>query len=400
MPAYYYEAAYANGEKVSGVVEASSRGEAISQIRRTCDVVTSLREVRRTGREEKTLFRRVDAKALSLVCRQFSIVLRAGLPLVQAVDLTASQTQDKVLSRILHQVAEDVSNGWSLSYSFQQRGAKLPAAFIETVRAGEESGDLTGAFLRMSDYYERMHKTRSKTTSALVYPVFLMCVAVAVVAVIMLYAVPSFSNTFNYMGIDLPWVTRFLIGVSGFFSRHIVIIVFVLAVALIALKVWSSTEKGRERMARFRLKIPVLGRVEQMAGASQFAHTMSTMLSSGMPILRALDVSGRAIGNYAMQRAVLDTIPGVESGRTLGECMQRAKELPDMLTRMTAMGEATGSIEDTLSIIAEYYDGEVDTVTARALSLLEPIIIMMLAVVVVIVLMAVYLPMFSLYSAI
>lgn len=400
MPAYYYEGAYTNGEKVNGVVEASSPNEAVAQIRQSCDIVLSLKEVRAKTGEGIQLFQKVDAKSLSMVCRQFSIILKAGLPLVQAVDLTASQTQDKLLAKILKQVSEDISNGWSLSYSFRQRGKKLPVTFIETIRSGEESGDLQEAFERMSVYYDRMYKTRQKAVSALIYPAFVLAVAVVVVGIIMFYAVPTFSSTFESMDIELPLVTRILIAVSGFFSRYAVWIVLILAAVLLGVYTYGQLEKGRMRISRWKLRLPVFGRIGSMAGASQFAHTMSTMLAAGMPILQAIEVSGRAISNYCMSQAVLRTIPGVESGKALGDCLNQSKDLPEMLVKMTAIGESTGSMEEILNVMAEYYDNEVDTATARALSLLEPIIILMLAGVVVLILFSVYIPMFSMYNAI
>ena len=402
MPAYYYEGAYANGEKVTGMVEASSPAEAVAQIRRSCDTVLSLKEVRRPVDKsgDVTVFQRVSAKSLALMCQQFSIILKSGLPLVQSVDLTAGQTQDKTLAKILRQVAEDVSNGWSLSYSFRQRGKKLPDTFVETIRSGEESGDLVSAFARMSDYYDRMAKTRSKTASALMYPAFVLVVAVIVVIIIMAYAVPTLTSAFEGFGIELPWPTRFLIGVSNFMQKNGLWLLLILAAIALAVFIYGRTEDGRLRFARLQLKLPVLGRVASMSGASQFSHTMSMMLAAGMPIIPSMDVAGRAISNYAMSRAVRDAIPGVESGRRLGECLAGSKHLPRMLVQMTAIGESSGSIESTLEILAEYYDNEVETATARALSMLEPLIILLLAGIVVVILLAVYLPIFSMYNAI
>jgi type IV pilus assembly protein PilC len=293
-----------------------------------------------------------------------------------------------------------VSNGWSLSYSLTQRGErKLPVTFIETIRSGEESGDLVGAFARMSDYYDRMQKTRAKAASAMIYPAFVLGVAVVVVAVIMTYAIPAFAKTFESMNMELPLVTKLLIAVSNFTRAYILHIVAALALAAFCLRLYGGTQEGGQRFARLKLRLPILGKIAQMTGASQFAHTMSTMLSAGMPILQALEVSGRSMSNACMAKAIAETIPGVEGGRTLGECMSHFSDLPDMLVQMTAVGEATGSLEATLEILAEYYDNEVDTLTAKALSLLEPIIIVFLAVIVVTLLLAVYLPMFSMYGA-
>jgi len=402
MPTYKYEGAYVSGEKVSGVIEAVSRNDAVAQIRRNCEVVLSLKEVPRAAAGDPLeRFRKISAKSLALSCRQFAIILRAGLPLVQTVDLVADQCSDKSLAALLHQVSEDVSNGWSLSYSFSQRGAKsLPAAFRETIRAGEESGDLLSSFSRMADYFERMNKTRESAAGALTYPAFVIAVAVVVVGIIMGYAVPAFTGMFASMDIELPWVTAALIAVSGFFHKYALLLLALTALFILCFRLYGMTGKGGPRLARAQLKLPILGDIARMSGASQFAHTMSALLASGMPILQAIDVSGRTMSNQCLSGEVLDALPGVEGGRTLGECLSRTRELPAMLIRMTAVGEATGSLESTLKILAEYYDNEVDVRVKRALSLLEPAIIIVLAVFVVFILMAVYLPMFSMYSAI
>lgn len=402
MPTYRYEGAYAGGERVTGVVEAVSQTAAVAQIRQSCEVVLSLKEVPRAAvRDPLARFQRISAKSLALTCRQFAIILKAGLPLVQTVDLVAEQCPDKALGRLLRQVSEDVSNGWSLSYSFAQRGERsLPVTFRETVRAGEESGDLLSSFDRMAEYYHRMNKTRESVVSALTYPAFVLAVAAVVVAIIMGYAVPTFTGMFQSMDVELPWVTVALIGVSNFFQRYALVLLGVMALAVFLLRLYGLTEKGGAVLAGLQLKLPLIGEVVRMSGASQFAHTMSTLLTAGMPILQAIEVSGRTMTNQCMSGEVLNTLPGVEGGRPLGECMSYARELPPMLVQMTAVGEATGSMESTLKVLAEYYDNEVEVRTKRALALLEPTIIVVLAIFVVFILMAVYLPMFSMYSAI
>lgn len=402
MPTYQYEGACANGEKVSGVVEASGQSDAVAQIRQSCAVVLSLKEVSKpAGWNPLARFHKISAKSLAFTCRQFSIILKAGLPLVQAVDLVAGQCADRALGDLLRQVSGDVSDGFSLSHSFAQRGASaLPVTFRETIRAGEESGDLLASFRRMADYFERMNKTRERVVSALTYPAFVIVVAVIVVGIIMGYAVPTFTSTFESMSIELPWVTRALIAVSHFFRDYALLLLGLTALVLMALWLYGNTARGGLRLARVQLHLPVIGSVVRMSGASQFAHTMSTLLSAGMPLLQAIEVSGKAMTNRCLSAEVLSTLPGVESGRPLGECMARARELPPMLVQMTAVGEATGSMESTLDVLAEYYDNETDTRTKRALSLLEPAIILVLAVFVMFILLAVYLPMFRMYDAI
>ena len=401
MPTYHYEALHSNNEIGKGVVEALNKDDAVAQIRKNYEVVLKLDEVKQPIQDPLNKFRKLNLKVFALMCKQFSIILKAGLPLVQAIDIVASQVSDKVLKNMLIKVSEDIANGWSLAYSFSQEGNnRLPITFIETIRAGEESGDLIKSFERMSVYYDRMTKTRAKATSAMVYPAFLMVVAALVIVVIMTYAVPTFSNTFTSMGMDLPLPTKIVIAVSDFFNKYIWIIICIFALIGFIIRLYGNTNRGRVKLSRVRLAIPILGEIAVMTSASQFAHTMSAMLSAGMPILNALDIASRSVSNAHLSQELQNIIPGVEEGQSLGTCMSYCKDLPQMLIHMTAMGEATGSLEYTLEVQGEYYDNEVDTLTARALSLLEPIIICIMAVIVVCILLSIYLPMFSMYGAI
>lgn len=402
MSTYRYEAAYSSGETARGVVEAVSREKAVAQIRQNFEIVLRLDEVPKfVVRRSPSRLKKINAKILSLTCRQFSIILKAGLPLAQTVELVADQCGDKNLRNILRQTAEDVLGGWSMSYSFEQRASdSLPPTFRETVRAGEESGDLVAAFDRMTGYFERMNKTRESVVSALTYPAFVSGVAFVVIGIIMGYAVPTFIDMFDSLNIELPWVTKALIAVSGFFQKYFWAMFAFAALVLFSVRLYGATKSGGMRLSRAWLSLPVIGSVIRMSNASQFAHTMSTLLAAGMPIIQAIEASGRTMSNLCMSQDVINTLPGVESGHSFGECLEYSKNLPAMLTRMTKVGEATGSLEETLHVLAEYYDSETDVRTKRAVELLNPIIIVILSVFVVFVLMAVYLPMFGMYGAI
>lgn len=287
-----------------------------------------------------------------------------------------------------------------MSYSFEQRGKKiLPSTFTETVKSGEESGDLIKAFERMSVYYDRMTKTRAKATSAMIYPAFVLFVAAIVIVIIMTYAVPTFASTFKSLDMELPLMTKIVIGVSDFFSNYIWLMVLVIAGIILGVKLYARTANGRIKVDKFKLALPLLGDVAVMTSASQFSHTMSTMLASGMPILQALSTASKSVSNACISEQIYGVLPLVEAGHSLGSCMEKCDTLPDMLVQMTATGEATGSLESILEVQAVYYDNEVDVLVARALSLLEPAIICVLAVVVVGVLLSIYMPMFSMYSA-
>ena len=401
MPTYRYEAVGGDGQRAEGVLEASDSTQAVSLIRQSYDVVLKLEEIAAPRTDPLEKFQKLNLKVFALMCKQFAIILKAGLPLVQTVDLVASQISDNMLKKMLEAVSLDIANGWSLSYSFSQRGkGRLPVTFLETIRAGEESGDLVRSFDRMSTYYDRMTKTRAKATSALIYPAFLSVVAVFVIIIIMTYAVPTFAGVFESMGTELPLPTRIVIGMSDFFSRYIWVLLGTAAGLIFLLRLYAGTAGGRIRMAQFRLTLPILGKLAAMTSAREVAHALAAMLSAGMPILKALDTASRSVSNAHLSAQIQSVIPGVEGGRPLGECLNACRDLPPMLVQMTAMGEATGSLEGTLEIQAEYYDNEVENLSARALALLEPIIICVMAIFVVLVLLSIYLPMFSLYGSI
>ena len=402
MPTFKYEGVYSGGEKISGVVEAVSQADAVAQIRQTCEVVLSLREVPKLAAPKPMeKFNKINPKALSLTCQQFAIILKAGLPLVRTVDLVAEQCADKTLKRLLEQVSIDITDGWAMSRSIEARSqGKIPVTFQETVRAGEESGDLVASFERLSDYFDRMSKTHDSVAGALTYPAFLGVVAVVVVGVIMVFAVPTFTGMFESMNIELPLPTVILIALSDFFRDYFLVLIGFIALVIIGIRLYGQTEKGGMVLARVQLNLPILGEVVRMSGASQFAHTMSTLLTAGMPILHAIEVAARTVENKVLAAEIANTLPGVEGGRSFGECLSYGKELPKMLVQMTAVGEATGAMETTLKVLAEYYDNEVEVRSKRALSLLEPAIIVVMAGLVVLILLAVYLPMFSMYGAI
>ncbi len=400
MKTYKYDALTYSGVPISGIVEAHDKNDAVTKIKETCQIVNKLTVVSGTGLLDKLAPKKINEKNLSLLCKQFSIILTAGLPIVRCVELVENQMSDKVLRDLLKEVAGDVAAGYSLAGSFEQRGPRLPTTFIETVRAGEESGALETAFSRLSEYFSKKSKTKSKVVSALAYPAFVMVVAVVVILIIMLYAVPTFTATFQGMGIALPWSTKLLIGMSHFFSKYILLLIGIIAAIILALRIYGKSETGRLKLAEFNLKIPVIGRVRFMTAASQLSNTLSTMLSAGLPILKAVTITGKALDNYYLGKTVTDSAADIELGRRVGESLASSGRFPDLLVEMTSVGEETGSLEETLRVVGDYYDNEVDTATTRAVALLEPIIICFLAVFVVFVLFSVYLPMFSLYSGI
>ena len=401
MITYKYEAISLSGVKVNGVIEAKDQNDAVAQLKETCTVVNTLTPVTDLKLLDKLSMNfSINEKHLSLVCEQFAIILTAGLPIVQTIDLVADQTEDKTLKNVLLGVSEDVSAGMRMADSFAKRGKSLPITFIETVRAGEESGHLEESFRRLSEYFSKKAASRAKIISALTYPAFVMVVAIAVIIIIMVYAVPVFSSTFAELGVELPFATRALIAMSNFLTKYIFVILGVIIAIVILIRLYAMTEVGGIRLAKLLTRLPILGRIQMMNGASQFAHTLSTMLVAGLAIVRALEITSKAMTNKYLGASVADTLEPVASGTRVGAALRKEGVLPKLLIEMTAVGEESGSIEETLDVIAKYYDNEVQVASDRAVSLLEPIIICVLAVFVVFVLLAVYLPMFGMYGSI
>ena len=401
MTTYKYKGVSPDGARVSGVIKAYDEFEAVSQLRETCSVVTKIEAVPEQ-KEGGVSFgsRRIKDKELAILCSQFAIILTSGLPIDRCVEMVAAQARSREIQRVLEHVAEDVSGGYSLAQSFTNAGTAFPVTFIETIRAGEQSGTLELCFDRLHKYYDKSAKTHAKLVSTLTYPVLVLIVAAIVFMVIMLFAVPMFTSAFAELGSDLPPITRGLIAVSDFFLHYWwVFVLMILAFCIVRLLLRRS-DQGRMFLAAGKLKRSPLKRLHQINASAQFASTMATMLTAGLPLVKCLEVTANVIGNDMVAVATRKTRQGVEQGRGLAECMDESPYFPKMLTEMTGVGEHSGNLEETLTVIAEYFDNEVDVTTTRLLSLLEPCITIGLAILTVALLLGVYLPLFSMYGSI
>lgn len=387
--------------RVTGVIHAYNEYEAATQLRSTCAIITKIEPVPETREKNPVLGGyKIKEKELAVICSQFSIILTSGLPIVRCVEMVAAQTRTKELRRGLTKVAQDVSGGYSLAQSFENNVRGLPVTFLETVRAGEQSGTLELCFERLHTYYDKSAKTKAKLVSALTYPALVLVVAAIVFLVIMTVAVPMFTKTFEELGTELPGITKGLIAFSNFFTSYWWVLVLIALGLWIGKMILRRTPQGRLLLAEGKLRRSPLRGLYQMRASAQFASTMSTMLTAGLPIVKALDVTAGVISNAAVSEAVRRVKSGVEQGRGVAACMEKERVFPQMLTEMTGVGERAGSMEQTLNVIAEYFDNEVSVKTQRLLSLLEPAITIALAVITVVLLLAVYLPMFTMYGSI
>ena len=402
MKKFDYTARSDLGNQVNGVVEANTPGEAIRQLRDEGLIIEKIAEAGDTKRDLDLRIgsRKTKEKELSMMCSQFAILLKAGLPITRAILLIADQVPDKTLAKILKDVGDDVSAGYGFASSFEKRGEGLPTTFIESVRAGEHAGSLETVFERLSDYYEKSSKTKSKVKSAMVYPSFVIAIAVIVVAIIMIFAVPVFSSTFEGMGKELPIITQGVVALSRFFTGWWWLLVIIAGCAFIAVKLAKKNERFRLKWSSIGVKLPVIGRINLMSAASEYAGTMSVMMAAGLPIVQAVGVTARSMTNYYMGSSLANTMPELEAGKPLAGALAAEGTLPELAIEMSAVGEQTGALEHTLGVISQYYDVEVETSASRAMSVLEPAIIVVLAVIVFLLLLSVYLPMFSMYGSI
>ncbi len=403
MPNFKYKAISTDGAQVSGVIEAYDEFEAVSMIKQNCRVVTSIKEVdakKKFGLSMNIGSTMIKEKVLALTCSQFAIVLKAGMPIVRSVELIAGQTTDKLMKELLLEVAQDVATGYGLAQSFENKGIKkLPTTFIETIRAGEESGTLETSFAKLHTYYDASSKVKAEVKSAMMYPIFLLGLSVVVIAIVMLVAMPVFLGIFENLGAELPGPTKVLIALTDFFSAYWLYIFIFLALAIIGIVLWRRTEQGRMWFARTQLKLPILGKVAQMKGASQFANTMTTMLASGLSIVNATSICSRVLDNYHLGTELGKSVGLLEEGKSLGYSIEKCDCFPDLLVEMTAVGEQTGSLENTLDTIGEYYDSETKIASDRALKALQPIITVVLGVFIGFIVIALYLPMFNMYGS-
>ena len=405
MATYRYSAISRDGQKVSGVVEGFNEFDAAEQIRKTCDIVLKLTPVVDKDDDTNLLNRELggnhlDIKAFTLMCSQFAIILKSGVPIARTVQLIGEKMTNRPLKRMLRNVAKDVEAGRSLSGSFTERGEKLlPPTFIETIRAGEESGSLDRSFESMSRHYEKQSKTQAKVKSAMIYPAFVLMIAVAVVAVLMVKVVPTFTATFEELGAELPGMTKALIAISNFFRDHGLKLLALFAILVIALKLYGNTEEGRIRLDKLQLKLPILGNIARLNAASQYANTMAMMLEAGLPLSKAISITAKVMDNYYIGQSVGKIATRLEEGETLGTSLREANCLPDILVDMNMVGEETGELEKTLNTIAGYYDSELEQATADALAKLEPAILCVLAVVAGFIVISMYMAMFSMYNA-
>jgi type IV pilus assembly protein PilC len=396
MPVFTYKGTNRSGASVAGEMMASNKTELQSLLRRQQITPTRMSE---KGKEfNLPSFRGgVDSKELAIFTRQFSVMIDAGLPLVQCLEILASQQENKTFQKVLAGTRGSVEGGNTLSAAMKQYPKVFDPLYTNMVEAGETGGILDTILQRLSTYIEKNVKLQRAVKSALVYPIGVLTIAAGVIILLLWKVVPVFATLFAGLGVDLPLPTRIVIGLSHFVGSIFGFLIFV-AVAgfVVGLKVWHGTAQGRLAIDTVILKLPILGILMRKIAVARFTRTLGTLISSGVPILEGLDITAKTSGNAVIERALTQVRKSLEEGKSLTEPLKESEVFPGMVTQMIAVGEQTGAMDAMLQKIADFYEEEVDAAVKDLLTALEPIMIVFLGLVVGGVVISMYLPLFSL----
>ena len=401
MPTYVFKGRNRMNESVMGERVADNR-DALQQIlRREQVTLTSVKEKgREIGIPKLTGRRKVNSKDLAIFTRQFSVMIDAGLPLVQCLDILSQQQQNKHFQAVLAQVRQDVEEGSTLAAAMSRHPKVFDQLYSNMVEAGETGGILDLILQRLSTFIEKIVKLKRDVISALIYPAAVIFMAIGAVAVIMIVVIPQFQNIFMGLlgpGEPLPLPTRIVVGISSFLAGWGGLIILVALIgAVVGLHFYYKTTKGRRLIDSLLLKVPILGPIFLKIAIARFSRTLSTLLSSGVPILQSLDITARTAGNVIVEEAIVSIRTAVEQGKSFVEPLRAADIFPHMVAQMVGIGEQTGALDAMLGKIADFYEQEVDAAIANLLTLIEPALIGFLGVTIGSIVISMYLPMFSL----
>ncbi len=423
MPRFNYVALDARGQEATGLVEAASSNAAITQLRQAGYFPTSViedaisspdgKEARRraatTARVTKprakkgiALFqrRKVKSKILMIFTRQLATLVEAGLPLLRSLNILAKQERDKVLKKTIIKIADSVQGGSTFSDALALHPRIFNDLYVNMVRAGEVGGVLELVLTRLSEFQEKAAKIKNKILAAMVYPVIVMTMAVGIMTFLLIFIVPRFELIFHDLLGDkpLPPVTRFVIGISGLMKNHGLILLGVIVAIVTFYKLIGRTRRGRLAIDRLKLRMPLFGNLNRKNAISRFARTLGTLVTSGVPILQALNITRETAGNAAIALAISHVHDSVKEGESIVQPLEASRAFPPMVVSMVDVGEETGKLPEMLLKIADVYDDEVDNAVVALTSMLEPIMIVFLAVIVGTIVLALFTPLISIIT--
>jgi len=400
MATFAYTGRARGGQTITGEFTADSMDAAVSALRREQILVTKINPLKdmTPARAKKTKSKAVKAKDLAVFTRQFSVMIGAGLPLVQCLDILGNQAEDKNFGEVILATRADVEGGASLADAMKKHPKTFDSLFTNMIAAGEAGGILDAILKRLATYIEKAVKLKGQVKSAMVYPIAVIVIATVVVGAILWKVIPTFAQLFAGLGADLPLPTRIVIALSNGLVRYMPFIAVGIVALVFGFRAYYRTPGGRMVIDRVVLKMPVLGVLMRKIAVARFCRTLSTLLASGVSILEALDITARTAGNAVVEEGILTTRKSIERGETIAGPLKQTEVFPPMVVQMIGVGEATGALDTMLSKIADFYEEEVDVAVAGLLTLLEPLMIALLGGIVGGIVIAMYLPIFSLIN--
>ena len=400
MPIYKWEGKTLKGVVKKGEMEAATEGAIRIHLRQQNIIPT---KISAKGKEITISFpfgKRVPQRAIAIFTRQLATMIDAGLPLVQSLEILASQQDNKIFKGILREIREDVEGGSTFAGALKKHPNVFNDLYTNLVVAGEEGGILDNILNRLAAYIEKAEALKKKVKSALVYPSVIVTVAIGVVIILMVFVIPVFETMFSSAGQNLPLPTMIVVEMSKFVRKYIFIVVPAIILAIFLLRKYHHTENGKTVMDRLLLKAPVFGDLFRKIAVARFSRTLGTLVSSGVPILDGLNIVSKTAGNKVIETAILNARASIREGETIAEPLGRSNIFPPMVIQMISVGESTGALDSMLTKIAEFFEDEVDVAVSNLTSMLEPLLMIFLGVVIGGVVIAMYLPIFSMASAV
>lgn len=400
MPIYIYQGRNRIGQIISGETEVKNEVSLISFFRQQGIIPISFRKKPEPIRISLPFTRKIKAENIVIFTRQFATMINAGLPLVQCLQILEEQETNKVFAEVINKVKTSVEEGFTLANALSKHPEVFNELFVYMVEAGELGGVLDVILNRLALYTENAENLKRKIKAAMTYPIFVAGFAFIAVTGIIVFIIPTFKTMFDDFGVSLPLLTQLLLNISNFSKKFFPFIIGGIITLIIVFRMYRATNKGKLQIDKISLRLPVIGILLRKVSITKFTRTLGTLIASGVPILEALNITAKTVGNKIIENAILQTRVNIQEGKTITQPLKNTKVFPPMVCQMIKVGEETGSLEEMLNKVAEFYDKEVEITVGALTSIIEPILIITLGVVIGTIVIALFLPILTLTSQI